>query len=176
MKGTWTNTKKVNNKIGIIAGSSEHNENEVINVHRDADYMYDYENSDLFKVRLERRGAELDQQRHLSFELKNVDQLNQLSPTNKPDSNGRLRERSLHSLHLKKPVKKNVSPKNRRKKKSLDTSGTPELHRYFKRMKEKKSHIKNASKEKEKESAISGSDKETTGLVSNLKKKFEERK
>ena len=43
-------------------------------------------------------------------------------------------------------------------------------------MKEKKSHIKNASKEKEKESAISDSDKETTGLVSNLKKKFEERK
>ena len=73
-------------------------------------------------------------------------------------------------------MKKNVSPKNRRKKKSLDTSGTPELHRYFKRMKEKKSHIKNASKEKEKESAINGSDKETTGLVSNLKKKFEERK
>ena len=71
-------------------------------------------------------------------------------------------------------MKKNVSPKNRRKKKSLDTSGTPELHRYFKRMKEKKSNVKNASKEKEKESAIS--DKETTGLVSNLKKKFEERK
>ena len=33
VKGTWTNTKKVNDKIGIIAGSSEHNENEVINVH-----------------------------------------------------------------------------------------------------------------------------------------------
>ena len=134
----------------------------------------EYEKSDLFSVKLELRGSNIEHQRHLSTNCSII--TDQLLLNHEPSNIRSLKvtmDNSINTGIMSKnggiqpmgsdngpsPLKKRtnfnekhrikgkkISPKHHRRKKPVKEQGTPELHRYFHLMKEKRKKKNDAEK------------------------------
>ena len=91
----------------------------------------EYENSALFTAKLQTRGKGVTHQRHLDVNFSKRPETLQIKEDIKFEG-----QPTPHRT-LRNSNKKKITPK-KVKKKSVEAKGTPELHRFFKKMKERK--------------------------------------
>ena len=121
------NTMAIGEHSNVIMGNGA-----MVNIVDSDDYKsLEYANSELFTARLQTRGKSVAHQRHLDVTFSKRPETLQIKEDIKLEGQPTPHRTQRNSN------KKKITPK-KVKKKSVEAKGTPELHRFFKKMKERK--------------------------------------